>query len=72
MPARDSTIKILRDKYIERQLAALSQRLLSPDLKEEELRKISSQMDHLRQQKRQPLAAKAEEAEAQPPVNRPS
>jgi DNA primase len=58
LPTRDSTIKILRDKYIERQLAALNQRLNAPDLKEDEQRRVLAQMDHLRQLKKQPLAAK--------------
>jgi DNA primase len=65
-------IKILRDKYIERQLAALNQRLLTPDLKEDEQRQILAQTDRLRQVKKQPLAAKPGEAAAQPPVSRPS
>ena len=60
---RDSTIKILRDKYIERQLAALNQRLIAPDLKEDEQRRVLTQMEGLRQLKKQPLAAKTEEGE---------
>ena len=58
LPTRDSTIKILRDKYIERQLAALNLRLNAPELPEEEQKQILAQMDHLRQLKKQPLAAK--------------
>jgi DNA primase len=72
LPTRDSTLKILRDKYIERQLAALNQRLIAPDLKEDEQRPVLTQMERLRQLKKQPLAAKPDGAEAQPPVNRPS
>jgi hypothetical protein len=72
LPTRDGTLKILRDKYIERQLAALNQRLNAPDLKEDEQRRILTQMESLRQLKKQPLAAKPEQGEAQPPVNRPS
>jgi DNA primase len=58
LPTRDSTLKILRDKYIERQLAALNQRLNAPDLKEDEQRRVLTQMQSLRQLKKQPLAAK--------------
>jgi hypothetical protein len=64
LPTRDSTIKILRDKYIERQLAALNQRLNAPDLKEDEQRRVWAQMERLRQLKKQPLAVKAEVGEA--------
>jgi hypothetical protein len=71
-PARDGTVKNLRNRYIERQMAALSIRLHSPDLKEDEKIQISNQKERLRELKKQPLAAKTQEAEAQPPVNRPS
>jgi hypothetical protein len=64
LPTRDSTIKILRDKYIERQLAGLNLRLVAADLKEDEQRGILTQIDRLRQLKRQPLAAKSEEGDA--------
>jgi DNA primase len=63
-PIRDGAVKILRDKYLDLQLIALNQRLLASDLKEDELRKISTEIDHLRQLKKQPLAAKADEAGA--------
>jgi len=57
-------VKILRDKYIERQLAALNQRLLDPDLKEEEQRQLLTHKERLRHLKKQPLAAKSDESEA--------
>ncbi len=63
-PIRDGAVKILRDKYIERQLTALNQRLLAPDLKEEEQRQVLKESQRLRQLKKQPLVAKAEEGEA--------
>jgi DNA primase len=66
LPTRDSTLKILRDKYIERQLAALNQRLNAPDLKEDEQRRILTQMERLRQLKKQPLAAKPDEGAINP------
>jgi DNA primase len=72
LASKDGTIKILRDKYIERQLAALNQRLAAPGLKEEETADISRRLDRLRQLKKQPLAPKGEAGGAQPPVNRPS
>jgi hypothetical protein len=62
LPTRDSTLKILRDKHIERQLAALNLRLNTPELPEEEQKRILAQMDHLRQLKKQPLAAKGASA----------
>ena len=64
LPTRDSTIKILRDKYIERQLAALNQRLDAPDLREEEQRLVLTQIDSLRRLKKLPLSPKPQEGEA--------
>jgi DNA primase len=64
LPTRDGTLKILRDKYIERQLAALNQRLIVPDLKEAESIEICRQLEHLRQLKKQPLVPKPQEGEA--------
>jgi DNA primase len=64
LPTRDGTLKILRDKYIERQLAALNQRLIVPDLKEDESIEICRQLEHLRQLKKQPLVPKPQEGEA--------
>jgi DNA primase catalytic core len=63
-PIRDGAVKILRDKHIDLQLAALNQRLLAPDLKEDEQRQFLTQIQHLRQLKKQPLAGKADESEA--------
>ena len=61
--ARDGAVKILRDKNIDLQLAALNQRLADPDLKEDEQSRILTQIQHLRKLKKQPLAAKSEEGE---------
>lgn len=59
---RDGAIKILRDKYIDGQIAGLNQRLLDAGLKEEEQRQTLSEIQHLRQLKKQPLAAKSDES----------
>jgi hypothetical protein len=64
LPTRDSTIKILRDKHIERQLAALNMRLNAADLREDEQRQILTQIEGLRQLKKQPLTPKMVEGEA--------
>jgi DNA primase len=61
---RDGAVKILRDKHIELQLAALNQRLLTPDLNEDEQRRVLAQTQQLRQLKKQPLVAKHVEGEA--------
>jgi DNA primase len=63
-PARDGVVKILRDKHIDLQLAALNQRLAAPDLKEDEQRQVLTQIQRLRQLKKQPLTAKEVEGEA--------
>jgi DNA primase len=62
--ARDSTIKILRDKHIDRQLAALQQRLSVPELNEDEQCRLIAQMQQLRQFRKQPLAPRMLEGEA--------
>jgi DNA primase len=59
-PTRGGAVKILRDKFIDRQLAAANQRLVIPDLSESEQTSLVQQTQNLRQMKRQPLAAKAE------------
>jgi DNA primase len=61
---RDGTVKLLRDKHIELQLAALNQRLLTPDLKEDEQREFLTKIQQLRQLKKRPLAPKPVEGEA--------
>ncbi len=61
---RDSALKVLRDKHIERQLAALQQRLSSPDLKDDEQCQLLAQMQQLRQLKKQPLTLRIIEGEA--------
>jgi DNA primase len=59
-PTRPGTIKLLRDKHIDRQLALLNQRLATPDLSEDETRDLCVQLDQLRRLKRQPLQPKGE------------
>jgi DNA primase len=54
-PTRAGAIKILRDKYIDRQLAALNQGLSAAALGETEQRQILQQLETLRRLKRQPL-----------------
>lgn len=63
-PVRDGTVKNLRNRYIERQMAALSLRLQAPDLNEDEQRQILTEKEGLRQLKKQPLAPKPTEGEA--------
>jgi DNA primase len=62
--ARDSLIKILRDRHIDRQMAALQQGLASPGLTEEEQCSMVVKIQQLRKLKRQPLSPKPEEGEA--------
>ncbi|MGD0816087.1 MAG: DNA primase [Verrucomicrobiota bacterium] len=74
LPTRDGTLKILRDKHIERQLSALNLRLAAPDLKEDENSEICRRLVRLRQLKREPLAPKlnppsAGHPEAETPVS---
>jgi DNA primase len=59
---RDGAIKILRDKYIVRQLAALSQSLAAPDLSEAEQKEIEARKIHLRHLKKAPLTARSDQA----------
>jgi DNA primase len=61
---RDSILKILRDKYIDRQMAALQQRLLKPETSEVEKQAAAMQKQKLRLLKNQPLAPKEIEGEA--------
>lgn len=62
--AKDGTIKILRDKYIDAQLILFNQKLLVPHLSENDERVLLSQIESLRQLKRQPLAEKAIQGDA--------
>jgi DNA primase len=55
-------IKRLRDDYIQRQLAAISQQLMAPDLPEAGQRELMDRQQHLRQLKRQPLTPKSDQA----------
>ncbi len=53
--ARKGIVQMLRDEFIDRQTAALLQRLTQPGISHEELVTIESQRVHLRQLKKQPL-----------------
>jgi hypothetical protein len=55
-PTRDGAVKILRDNYIDRQLAALNQRLESPELDDAATLGLLREKSRLNQLKRQPLA----------------
>jgi DNA primase len=57
-PTRHGAVKNLRDKYIERQLAALRQRFESPELSDTETRELQEKQRRLNQLKQQPLAPK--------------
>lgn len=57
-PNKPGLVQGLRDKFIERQSLALQQRLARPDLSDAEKLEALTQMQHLRAQKRQPLAPK--------------
>jgi DNA primase len=59
-PTRPGTVKLLRDKYIERQLVALNQRLSVPDLPDDTARELCGQLNELRRLKQQPLQPKGE------------
>jgi DNA primase len=55
---RDGAIKIFRDKYISRQLAAISRQLATPGYSEAAGRDLLKQQEHFRQLKKNPLAAR--------------
>jgi len=57
-PTRHGAVKNLRDKYIERQLAALRQHFESPELSDTETRELQEKQRRLNQLKQQPLAPK--------------
>ena len=57
-PTRGGVVKNLRDSYIDRQLAALNQRLESPDLPEAGAVELLQKKAQLNQLKQQPLSAK--------------
>ena len=57
---RPGVVKILRDKWIDRQLSALQQALLNPELPDETKNDIITQQFQLRDLKKQPLMAKGE------------
>jgi DNA primase len=58
-PTREGLVKILRDKHIERRLAALNQRLAAPDLPEAAQAEVLAETQRLRRQKKQPLAPRS-------------
>jgi len=58
---RDGAIKILRDKHIERRLAALNRQLAAPDLPEAAQAEVLAETQHLRHLKKQPLSPKSDQ-----------
>jgi len=58
---RDGAIKILRDKHIERRLAALNRQLAAPDLPEAAQAEVLAETQHLRHLKKQPLSPKRDQ-----------
>jgi len=58
---RDGIVKILRDKDIERRLAALSRKLAASNAPEEAPDELLGEMQRLRQLKKQPLAASSDQ-----------
>jgi DNA primase len=61
---RPGALKKMRDNYVDVQLTSLQQSLAAPDLKDEEQTTVLTRMHHLRQLKKQPLAAKSDNGEA--------
>jgi len=61
-PTRNGMVKILRDKHIERRLAAINQRLAAPETPEAEQNDLLTESQHLRRLKIQPLAARSDES----------
>jgi len=61
MARRDGAIKILRDKYIDRRMAALNRQLAAPDLSESAQTDVLSETQRLRQLKKQPLTARSDQ-----------
>jgi DNA primase len=60
-PTREGLVKILRDKHIERRLAALNQRLAAPDLPEAAQAEVLAETQRLRRQKKEPLAPRSDQ-----------
>jgi DNA primase len=58
---RDGAIKILRDKHIMRELAALSRSLAAPELSEEEQSRLLARKTHLHRLKNAPLTARSDQ-----------
>jgi len=56
-PQKLGVVQLLRDKFIERQLAVLNQRLGQPDLPEAEKIEVFTQIQKLRATKKQPLGS---------------
>jgi hypothetical protein len=54
-PARPGVVQVLRDKYIERQLAALNPRLANPDLTDAEKIETLNEIQTLRSIKKQAI-----------------
>jgi DNA primase len=61
-PTRQGAVKILRDKFIDRQLAACNQRLADPALPQADQTALIQQTQSLRLLKKQPLVPKSDAA----------
>lgn len=59
-PQKPGVVQTLRDKFIDRQLAAMQQQLANPDLTDEQKLSLMTQLPQWRQMKRQPLAPLAD------------
>jgi DNA primase len=57
---RHGLIKLIRDKFVDRQVAAIQLQLARPELKQEEVLEFSGEKLRLRQMKQQPLAPLAD------------
>jgi DNA primase len=59
-PSREGLVKIIRDKHIERLLAALNQRLAAPDLPEAAQAEVLAETQRLRRLKKEPLLPRSD------------
>jgi DNA primase len=61
-PTRDGVVKTLRDKHIERRLAAIGQQLAAPSLDEAAQHELLAESQHLRRLKKAPLTARSDQS----------
>lgn len=52
---KQSALQLLRDKFIDRQIAAITQRMLQPDISNDDILALSAEKTQLRSSKQQPL-----------------